>query len=434
MIVDTAGGLPIAYVGSESASAMYIGSEIVWSALTTQYTSLNYVSSSGNPCAIVTDIHPAMDFKARVGMRLDAESTYLSTSGSVFYNDGASAISMSLKSIDVGGVQTACIDWNAGSRDGAEEHIYATGNDVPWNDYCKFDYVKNGIYDHVAGQWIAQDSPVQAISNEAIVIDFSIVPIKFIKFWEGSRLIGDLGAVRRNSDGAVGLLDLVSGRFYEVVVTPAPTPTPSGSTIPTGYTLVDMDGVSSSDMTAGFNTEDFNPQLPDFHVRIKARLFGRSHYTKGPDAYKMLADYDDFNPLAIMFAKREQYGAVGQYRPYVLTHLGDGGSVKVGYQYNYDPFGKDIDWTLYPQGLYNNDTNEWIGTTTSASTLYDSEIIVLFRDIIWKELQVWQGNTLLFDGKAVIRDSDNGGGLYDVVSNTFYTDPNHPEYIQWFPR
>ena len=196
-----------------------------------------------------------------------------------------------------------------------------------------------------------------------------------------------------------------------------------------GYTFHTEDGVTSYNNAASFQISNFNPQLPDFHARIKAHILGRSVFTNGNDTKYMLSDPDGLNPLVIMYGSREQYGEVGQYRAYLLTYMGNGSAVKVGYQYNIDPFNKDIDWTIYPQGLYDNDTDEWIGTTPSASTLPNSEIIISFRYIAWKEIQIWQGSTLLFDGKAAIRKSDDGGGLYDVVSNTFYTDAQYPERV-----
>ena len=193
-----------------------------------------------------------------------------------------------------------------------------------------------------------------------------------------------------------------------------------------GYTFYPDNGVTSLNEGAATGVIDVQPTLPDVHIRVKghhypANVFGTK---TGADMLKSMSA-----PNRIQMKMSNVQSPI--YSKTIITQMGDGEEVMMcsTCSTSVDWSDADFDWTIYPNGLYNNTTRRWIETGTTASNLSNSSLDVYFEYVVWKEIQVWQDSVKVFDGIAAERKSDGQGGLFDRVSNTFITDENTAIYV-----
>lgn len=85
-----------------------------------------------------------------------------------------------------------------------------------------------------------------------------------------------------------------------------------------------------------------------------------------------------------------------------------------------------ITWAVGDSGIYDITNEYYVASGSGLTTEYDNGTFdVLVNGFLWHELVVDVNGVIVFDGKAATRDSDSQGGLYDTVSQQFYTDPNN---------
>jgi len=90
------------------------------------------------------------------------------------------------------------------------------------------------------------------------------------------------------------------------------------------------------------------------------------------------------------------------------------------------PNGQEVDITAGNYYVYDNIKGENIctGATKSQDPMDGLPIKVCVGQVYTKSLEIWQGQTKVFDGKAAYDDSTNNIGLFDSVSNTLVYNPN----------
>lgn len=88
-----------------------------------------------------------------------------------------------------------------------------------------------------------------------------------------------------------------------------------------------------------------------------------------------------------------------------------------------------IQWDLSKDGIYDKVGESWIVTGSNITATHDEGSFDVNTDNFqWNNLQIRDNNEIIFNGVGAIRDSDGQGGLWDTITKTFYTDPNHPIY------
>ena len=232
-------GITGAYTNYASASAMYLGSVLVWSAGTpgpaptppSPTPSEDYtfcqgagVWSEGVTCHIVTDVHAEMDFEAQVKATLQPQSYYASGSkvkhtGTFFANNPSNAAAMAsitYKMKEFGGqcIYYPTLTWRKGMYGGAAAKCVVDTGDVPWGDVMNFKFKKDGVYDSHYTPINTQGYTAESIGSEPLWFGLELAPIKRLRFWNNGDLIFDGQAAIRNSDGQGGLYDSVSETFY----------------------------------------------------------------------------------------------------------------------------------------------------------------------------------------------------------------------------
>ena len=237
-------GITGAYTNYASASAMYLGSVLVWSAGTpgpaptppSPTPSEDYtlcqgagVWSSGITCHIVTGVHAEMDFEAQLRTTLQPSTYYAkgtnapvtAHTGTFFSNtpsQSATQLTIGYKMVEnIPGLCTYVPElvWTKGKVSGG---IYGqcklSVSEVPYGQVMNFKFKKDGVYD-------SHDMPIntngytaQSIGPEPLWFGLELAPISRLRFWNNGLLIFDGRAAIRNSDGQGGLYDSVSETFY----------------------------------------------------------------------------------------------------------------------------------------------------------------------------------------------------------------------------
>lgn len=83
------------------------------------------------------------------------------------------------------------------------------------------------------------------------------------------------------------------------------------------------------------------------------------------------------------------------------------------------------DYTLGNNYIYDNLTETTIGSGAIQNDPYQNIPIMANISCIWlQSIEIWDGQTLVFDGQAAVDDANNIIGLYDSVSNTWKYNPN----------
>lgn len=94
-------------------------------------------------------------------------------------------------------------------------------------------------------------------------------------------------------------------------------------------------------------------------------------------------------------------------------------------QKSYQPTsGVDFDYTISNWAVYDNLTSEYFMSGTPKSSIEAGVVLLNMRTCKISSIEVKQGNTVVFDGKAAIDDSTGNIGLYDSVSETFFYNSN----------
>ena len=79
------------------------------------------------------------------------------------------------------------------------------------------------------------------------------------------------------------------------------------------------------------------------------------------------------------------------------------------------------DYTLGNNYIYDNLTETTIGSGEIQNDPYQNIPIMANISCIWlQSIEIWDGQTLVFDGQAAVDDANNIIGLYDSVSNDWY--------------
>lgn len=86
--------------------------------------------------------------------------------------------------------------------------------------------------------------------------------------------------------------------------------------------------------------------------------------------------------------------------------------------------GVNFDYTISNWGIYNNLTSSYVMSGTPKSSIEAGVVWLNMRTCKISSIEVKQGNTVVFDGKAAIDDSTGNIGLYDSVSRTLFYNPN----------
>lgn len=86
--------------------------------------------------------------------------------------------------------------------------------------------------------------------------------------------------------------------------------------------------------------------------------------------------------------------------------------------------GTDFDYTITNWGIYNNLTSSYVMSGTPKSSIQAGVVWLNMRTCKISSIEVKQGNTVVFDGKAAIDDATGHIGLYDSVSETLFYNPN----------
>lgn len=232
-------GITGAYTNYASASAMYLGSVLVWSAGTpgpaptppSPTPSEDYtfcqgagVWSEGVTCHIVTDVHAEMDFEAQVKATLQPSSYYASGSkvkhtGTFFANTPSTAAAVAMVSYGIKEFGGQCIYyptivWRKGWAGQTKAQCELSTSEVPWGDVMNFKFKKDGVYDSHDTPINTQGYTAESIGSEPLWFGLELAPIKRLRFWNNGVLIFDGRAAIRNSDGQGGLYDSVSETFY----------------------------------------------------------------------------------------------------------------------------------------------------------------------------------------------------------------------------
>lgn len=160
---------------------------------------------------------------------------------------------------------------------------------------------------------------------------------------------------------------------------------------------------NDSDYRDGIEIGDF--WSADAEFRIKGTMQG---YSTGNS---VLANYDG--------------------RPYVSTRwfwVGgnmyyDMNSGRIQTQFT-PTYGVNFDYTISNWGVYDNLTSSYVMSGTPKPTINAGVVWLNMRTCKISSIEIKQGNTVVFDGKAAIDDITGYIGLYDSVSKTLFYNSN----------
>lgn len=125
------------------------------------------------------------------------------------------------------------------------------------------------------------------------------------------------------------------------------------------------------------------------------------------------------------------YDSVGEGYPSYRGFWTSGGRIyfdiqnqRIDHAWNGYANNTPIDVTFSNHSIYDNRTSTMIVTGSPKTMTTFKEIKVDVNTWWLQSLQIWEGQTLVFDGHAAVDNSNNIIGLYDSVSNTWKYNPN----------
>ena len=125
------------------------------------------------------------------------------------------------------------------------------------------------------------------------------------------------------------------------------------------------------------------------------------------------------------------YDSVGEGYPSYRGFWTSGGRIyfdiqnqRIDHAWNGYANNTPIDVTFSNHSIYDNRTSTMIVTGSPKTITTFKEIKVDVNTWWLQSLQIWDGQTLVFDGQAAVDDANNIIGLYDSVSNTYKYNPN----------
>lgn len=99
----------------------------------------------------------------------------------------------------------------------------------------------------------------------------------------------------------------------------------------------------------------------------------------------------------------------------------NGGRLQASFQ---PTSGVAFDYTISNWGVYNNLTSSYVMSGSPASSINNGVVWINMRTCKISSLEINQGNTLVFDGKAAVDNGQGIIGLYDSVSKGWFYNPN----------
>ena len=228
--------------------------------------------------------------------------------------------------------------------------------------------------------------------------------------------------IERNGD-QMGSISF-NGRTSEEDVTINPEPQ-------SDYTAA-VNGVWCSGDTTGQSKIGLGitPTFPDTTIVFKGHFLQRSDYYFGTN-YKRsgIIIHNNYTTTGSQFSvtnitKENVYG--NNTNAYIRWKAGKRASDEYVFE-DYTGFGNDVDWTISYEGIYDNVAQQWVNHHNPNYRYYNNTtpFQIAFGAAIIKEIKITNDNNVVFDGVAMTRNSDGQGGLYDSVSDNFYTNDNY---------
>ena len=206
--------------------------------------------------------------------------------------------------------------------------------------------------------------------------------------------------------------------------TPAPAPTPPQPTPSSDYTFC-SGGVWSSGVTCHITTE-VGAEM-DFTARVEANMQPSNYYASGTKV----------KHTGTFFGNTPSQYAMGCY---ISTYIVEFGSQCLKYPEIYwlkgqtqftkakcelkgtqVPWGQTMDYIFNKVGVYDSENNPINTDGYNAERIGPEPLWIGLEAAPIHRIRFWNNDVLIFDGQAAIRNSDGQGGLYDSVSDTFYT-------------
>ena len=81
----------------------------------------------------------------------------------------------------------------------------------------------------------------------------------------------------------------------------------------------------------------------------------------------------------------------------------------------------DFDLTISNYQIYDNLTEQVLSSKTTSNSTYNGTIHIEVGSFRFKSIEIYKGNTLVFDGNAAYDENNGNIGIYDSITDTLYT-------------
>ena len=267
------------------------------------------------------------------------------------------------------------------------------------------------VYDNIKGENICTGATQSQDPMDGLPIKVCVgqVYVKSLEIWQGQTKVFDGKAAIDDATGHIGLFDDVTG---QLVYNPDLT---------MGYGEVQkVDYICTNPLASGnlyIDTGIYPTTGTTMRMKFKSKLTNATNYAKmlgfaqgaEEDKYKGATENTDYRFFL--------YGSDTVDFDYNASRI----SVSVS-GINND--GKDNDFTIGNNYIYDNIADTMIATAATQTTQGTTTVPIMVNvSVLWlKSLEIWQGNTKVFDGSAATMG--NIIGLYDSVSDKMVWNPN----------
>ena len=301
--------------------------------------------------------------------------------------------------------QKVFFDYNSQRIQLDNQQYFADGNesDLTFGNYY--------VYDNKLGTNIMTGTTqtTQATTTIPIMVDVTPVWLQSLEIWQGETKVFDGKAAIDDATGHIGLFDDVTG---QLVYNPD---------LNMGYGEVQkVDYICTNPLASGnlyIDTGIYPTTGTTMRMKFKSKLTNATNYAKmlgfaqgaEEDKYKGATETTDYRFFL--------YGSDTVDFDYNASRI----SVSVS-GINND--GKDNDFTIGNNYIYDNIADTMIATAATQTTQGTTTVPIMVNvSVLWlKSLEIWQGNTKVFDGSAATMG--NIIGLYDSVSDSMKWNPN----------